>query len=175
MLFFSTVSTIDEQHKADMGCVLNPAAAFETYSDMVYRLAYIRTGNKSDADDILSEVFLRLCKNKEKIKNEDHLKPWLIRVTVNCSNSFFKRTSRRRQSEYTEIDGVTVMEEKTVLPAVLSLPLHQKTVIYMHYFEGYSVEEIGKICGIATGTVKSRLSRARETLKTLLKGDFDDV
>ena len=50
--------------------ILNPADAFERYAEMVYRLAFVRTGNESDADDILSEVFLRLMKNSHKITNE---------------------------------------------------------------------------------------------------------
>ena len=64
------------------------------------------------------------------------------------------------------------MKENSVLPAVLNLPVHQKTVIYMHYFEGYSVEEIAALCGVATGTVKSRLARARDVLKNTLKGEI---
>ena len=72
----------------------------------------------------------------------------------------------------TEVDAVYEMEENSVLPAVLKLPAHQKTVIYMHYFEGYSVEEIARLCGTKPGTVKSRLSRGREALKNTLKGEF---
>lgn len=151
--------------------IANAATAFETYSDMVYRLAFLKTANKSDADDILSEVFLRLLKNTHKIESEEHLKSWLIRVTINCSNTFFSKLKRRRQAEY--IDNLTsvFIEENAVLPIVLQLPEHQKTIIYMYYFEGYSVEEIGKICSIPVGTVKSRLSRARETLRIKLKGE----
>ncbi|MBR2763313.1 MAG: sigma-70 family RNA polymerase sigma factor [Lactococcus sp.] len=56
----------------------------EFYADMVYKIAFVRMKNKSDAEDIFQEVFLKLVRNKEKIKNEVHLKAWLIRVTINC-------------------------------------------------------------------------------------------
>ena len=170
MFIFGAVLTAQGQketvYKADA------AVAFESYSDMVYRLAYLRTGNMSDADDIMSNVFLRLIKNTHKIKSEEHLKAWLIRATINCSNTFFKAKRRINQVRITEVDAVYEMEENSVLPAVLKLPAHQNTVIYMHYFEGYSVEELARLCGTKPGTVKSRLSRGREALKNTLKGEF---
>lgn len=173
MFIFSTVLSAEKEsireYKADA------ALAFEAYCDTVYRLAFIRTGNNADADDIMSDVFLRLVRNIHKIKSEEHLKAWLIRATINCSNSFFKRQKRINHVRITEVDEGYEMAEDLVLPAVLSLPPHQKTAIYMHYFEGYSVEEIAVLCGIATGTVKSRLARARDTLRNTLKGEILDV
>ena len=159
----------DSIYKADA------AAAFNNYCDTVFRLAFLRTGYTADADDIMSEVFLRLIRNTSKIKSEEHLKAWLIRATINRSNSFFKQKKRINQVRITEVDAIYEMKENSVLPAVLNLPLHQKTVIYMHYFEGYSVEDIAALCGTATGTVKSRLARGREALKSTLKGEFFDV
>ena len=171
MFIFSTVLSaekdgIDSAYKADA------ALAFEKYCDTVFRLAFIRTGNKADADDVMSDVFLRLIRNIHKIKSEEHLKAWLIRATINCSNSFFKRQKRINFVRITEADEGYEMKENSVLPAVLNLPVHQKTVVYMHYFEGYSVEEIANILSVAVGTVKSRLSRGREALKNTLKGEF---
>ncbi len=155
--------------------IADAATAFETYSDMVYRLAFVRTGNQADADDILSEVFLRLVKNIRKIQSEEHLKSWLIRVTINCSHSFFAVVKRRQESPISDCTAAVLLEENEVLPTVLKLPHNQKTIIYMYYFEGYSVAEIAKLCSIPAGTVKSRLARARETLKKELKGVNFDV
>ena len=154
---------------------VSAAEAFEAYSDMVYRLAFIRTCSTHDADDILSDVFLRLVKNSHKITSEEHLKSWLIRVTINCSNSFFAKFKRIKHEELLESSGAVFMEQNELLPIILKLPEHQKTIIYIYYFEGYSVEEISKICSIAVGTVKSRLSRARNSLKETLKGEDFDV
>lgn len=155
--------------------ILNPADAFERYAEMVYRLAFVRTGNESDADDILSEVFLRLMKNSHKITNETHLKAWLLRVTVNCSNSLLTALHRRRCVAYEEAQCGVTSEENPVLPAVLALKPNQRTVVYMYYYEGYSVEEISEICSVPVGTVKSRLARAREELRRELKGDGPNV
>lgn len=154
--------------------LLNTVKAFEEYSDMVYRLAFVRTSSKCDAEDILSEVFLRLLKNQTKIKNEGHLKAWLIRATLNCTNSLLSSAYRRRRVDLTEAADIAGQETE-VLPLVLALPLKYKTVIYMYYYEGYSVEEISALCSIAVGTVKSRLARARQRLKDQLKGEMIDV
>lgn len=167
-----TSKSIENNH---IKYTVSPAAAFEIYSDMVYRLAFIRTGSKYDADDILSDVFLRLVKNSHKIKSEEHLKSWLIRVTINCSNSFFSKFGRTKGEVLLESSGTVYMENNELITIVLTLPEHQKTIIYMYYFEGYSVEEISKICSIPIGTVKSRLSRARSSLKKVLKGEDFDV
>lgn len=173
MFIFSAVFTAEQCQKTVYKA--DAAVAFEDYSDLVFRLAFLRTGNTADADDIMSEVFLRLVKNIHKIKSEEHLKAWLIRTAINRSNSFFKQRKRINQVRITEIDAVYEMDESSVLPAVLGLSAHQKTVIYMYYFEGYSVEEIARLCSVAVGTVKSRLSRGREALKNTLKGEFFDV
>ncbi|MBE6762643.1 MAG: RNA polymerase sigma factor [Ruminococcaceae bacterium] len=168
-LFAIATPTDEEIFKADA------ERAFRAYSKMVYKHAFLRTGNVSDAEDILSEVFVRLVKNTEKIKNEVHLKAWLIRATINCSNTYYKRSKRINQVRLTDVDAPEVNSENSVLSAVLALPIHQKTVVYMYYYEGYSVEEIANLCGVARGTVKSRLARARETLKSTLEGVDLDV
>ncbi|MBO5232422.1 MAG: RNA polymerase sigma factor [Clostridia bacterium] len=175
MFIFQTFLWVDALQEEPFK--VDAAKAFKTYSGTVYRLAFVRTGNTADADDILSDVFVRLIKNISKIKSEVHLRSWLIRATVNQSKTYYKKSKRIEKVRLADIDGAVQQnsEENLVLPAVMELPYHQKTVIYMHYFEGYSVEEIAGICGIAKGTVKSRLARARKTLKTTLEGVIMDV
>ena len=163
------VQNIEQDFKADA------EKAFRDYSKMVYKHAFLRVGNVCDAEDILSDVFVRLVKNSDKIKNEVHLKAWLIRATINCSNTYYKRSKRINQVKLTEVDTPFYNTENGVLSEVMKLPIHQKTVVYMYYYEGYSVEEIATLCGIAKGTVKSRLARARETLKATLEGVDLDV
>lgn len=154
---------------------LNVAKAFEVYSDMVYRLAFVRLADKSDAEDVLSDVFLRLVKNSGKIKSEEHLKSWLIRATINCSYSLLGSAYRKHRADFDELNAKAIKQEETVLPLVLELPQRFKTVVYMYYYEGYSVEDIAKLCSLPQGTVKSRLSRARQQLKLQLKGDDINV
>lgn len=68
------------------------------YSQMVYRLAFARVGNKYDADEVFQEVFLRYVRKNPKFNDEEHRKAWLIKVTVNCSKtlSHLCGTAKRR-------------------------------------------------------------------------------
>lgn len=75
-----------------------PEAAFRKYADTVYRLAFVRTGSRSDSDDILQEVFLRYMKVWQNMQSEEHVKATLIRITVNCSNSLLSSLWLKKQT-----------------------------------------------------------------------------
>lgn len=152
---------------------ISATEAFNKYSDMVYRLAFARVKNKYDADDILQEVFLRFIKSKDKVNNEEHAKALLIRITINCSKSMLTSSWFKKTEALSENLSVTMPENDT-LEAVLRLPQKYRTVIHLHYYCGFSIEEIGKILDHNPSTVKSQLHRARMKLKTELKGvEFD--
>ncbi len=146
------------------------ALAFQKHSDMVYRLAFARVKNKADADDILGEVFLRYLK-AGKAENEEHEKALLIRITINCTKSLFSYTSRHKTEPLTETIPYPSSDSRGALEAVLRLPLKYRTAIHLHYYCGYSVEEIAHICSLKPSTVKSHLFRARQMLKDYLIGD----
>ncbi len=150
-----------------------PENAFLKYSDMVYRLSFVRTKSTAYSDDILQEVFLRYMKIWQKIESEEHLKAMLLRITVNCSNSlktsfWFKKTEGLDEN----IAVTDSINDNSVLEEVLKLPLKYRTVIHLHYYCGYSVEEIAKIEKINPSTVKTHLHRARQILKNTLKEDL---
>ena len=153
---------------------ISAAEAFQKHSDMVYRLAVARVKNKYDADDILQEVFLRFIRCKDNVENDEHLKALLIRITINCSksmltSSWFKRTEPLSES-------LSVSDEYSdTLDVVMRLPQKYRTVIHMHYYMGYSVEEIAVILKSKPSTVKSWLHRARQKLKIYLEGDEVNV
>ena len=143
--------------------------AFKKYSDMVYRLAFARVKNKYDADDILQEVFLRFIKCKDKVNNDEHVKALLIRITINCSKSMFSSSWFKRTEPLSEHLSVSDPSFDT-LDAVLRLPQKYRTVIHLHYYMGYSVDEIATILKSKPSTVKSQLHRARKMLKIDLEG-----
>ena len=148
--------------------------AFKKHSDMVYRLAIARVKNKYDADDVLQEVFLRFIKVKDKVENEEHLKALLIRITINCSKSLLTSSWFKRTEPISETLGVEDQYSDT-LDAVMRLPQKYRTVIHMHYYMGYSVDEIAAILKSKPSTVKSWLHRARKQLKITLEGEEVNV
>lgn len=148
---------------------------FNAYANMVYRLALARTKSKSDADDVLGEVFLRLMKNQHKITGDEHCKAWLIRATVNCSNSFLSSAWRGNTLPLDETLSFNDKHESDVYFATIALPTKYRTVIHLFYYEELSVSEISKTLGIKETTIKTQLHRGRELLKTALEEEFDDV
>ena len=144
----------------------NPERAFEVYADMVYRLSFVRTKNISDSEDILQEVFLRYLKVWEKLESEEHVKAMLIRITINCTNSFLGSVWNRKITQLDENIPYTVCEQRIdVLGEVLKLPLKYRTAVHLHYYLGYSVNEIAEITKTNPATVKTHLKRGREQLK----------
>ncbi len=153
---------------------ISATEACNRYSDMVYRLAFARVKNKYDADDILQEVFLRFIKVKEKVNNDEHAKALLIRITINCSKSMLSSGWFKRTEPLSENLSVSDPSFDT-LDAVLRLSQKYRTVIHLHYYMGYSVDEIAVILKSKPSTVKSQLHRARQKLKIDLKGEEVNV
>ncbi len=152
-----------------------PEAVFERYADTVYRLAFVRTKNRYDADDILQDVFLRYMKVWQKMESEEHIKATLIRITINCSNSLLTSAWFKKTDSLSELLPAKAESESNALEEVLKLPIKYRTAIHLHYYMGYSVEEIAKMTDTNPSTVKTRLSRGRERLKNTLKADDFDV
>lgn len=149
-----------------------PEAAFRKYADTVYRLAFVRTGSRSDSDDILQEVFLRYMKVWRKMESEEHIKATLIRITVNCSNSLLSSFWFKKTDPLDE--NISVTDNNTAenaLGEVLKLPVKYRTVIHLYYYMGYSVAEIAELTKTNPSTVKTRLARARGQLKKTLEAE----
>lgn len=157
---------------------INTEEAVRTYGDMVYRLALVQMKNQSEAEDVFQEVFLRLVKYRNRIQGEEHLKAWLLRVTVNCCRKQFDSAYRKRTVPMSREPGTEDTSYEMEIPgnpvydAVRELAEDQRIVIHLFYYEEYSVREIGEILGISESAVKTRLSRARGKLREKLKGEF---
>lgn len=151
-----------------------PEQVIQFYSDMVYRLAFARTGTGHDADDVYEEVFLRYLKKKPKFQSEEHRRAWLIRVTINCSNSFLTSVWQRRTQKLPEDLPFRQQEDYQLHHYLQQLSAKYRSVIHLFYYEEMSVEEISKILHRKPSTVRTQLTRAREQLRQILKEeDYD--
>lgn len=162
-----------------------------TYGDMVYRIAFSITKNKSDADDVFQEVFLKYVQkvNTYTFKNEEHLKRWLIKVCVNQSkdtltSSWSKHISLEDSSneqDTTLLDSIpsgASLENETnmsldIKNALDGIPAKYRTVIYLYYFENLSTKEIASAIGSTSAMVRVHLTRARKLLKDALGGEYN--
>jgi RNA polymerase sigma-70 factor (ECF subfamily) len=139
---------------------------------MLFRISMIYLGNSEDAEEAMQEAFCKLLYKSPEFTDDEHEKAWLIRITANiCKDmlrsAWFKRVTKMEDVEkyYDNPCDTDVMNE------ILKLPVKYKTVIYMYYFEDYSVRQISKILKVKESAVKMRLKRGREILKIQLEGD----
>ena len=143
------------------------------YSSAVFRTAYCRTGNAANAEDIMQEAFLRLYTSELSFENDEHIKAWLIRTTVNLGKNLLKSGWYR----YSEPITAETMEkpakseqiyEDGILPLIMKLKPKNRLALYLRYYEDYSIKEIAAALGEKESAVTSRLLRARKQLKALI-------
>ena len=144
--------------------------AVARFGDMVWRLALARMASVPDAEDVFQEVFLRYFRHENDFESDEHRRAWLIRCTINRTKSALTAPWRRRGLPLEIAADLGVREEnREVYAAVLALPPKYRTVVHLHYYEGFSVAEIAAHLGCAEGTVKAQLHRARAKLKEALR------
>lgn len=152
-------------------------SAARQYQDMVYRVALHAFGSPQDAEDAVQEVFLRLYTWEKPFEGPDHLRRWLIRVTVNVCRDALKSPWRRRRVSLEELPETPVFdrpEQGELYREVMRLPEKYRTVLYLFYYEELTVKEIGQVLGLRTTAVTTRLHRARGKLKEQLTEVWQD-
>ena len=142
------------------------------YAAMVYRLALARAGNSADAEDIFQEVFLRYVSKAPAFTSEEHRKAWLLRVTVNCARKLHAAPWRRLTEPLSDLLAAPEPEESGLWDALQRLRPEDRTVLHLYYYEELSTGEIARLLGCRPGTVRSRLTRARERLREQYKEDL---
>ncbi|MBQ7354648.1 MAG: sigma-70 family RNA polymerase sigma factor [Clostridia bacterium] len=152
-------------------------AIVERYADMVWRIALSRTRREDAAEEVFQEVFLRLFQKERSFNEEEHRKAWLIRATLVCCRSYLTASFRNATLSLEEVgDCIALPEEKSVLfEAMLRLPAKYRIPIQLYYIEGMDSDEGAKAMGIRSGTFRVRLSRGRNMLRELLKGEGINV
>ncbi len=151
------------------------------YADALHNLARYLTGNAADAEDLVQETYARAFRGAELFAAGTHLKAWLFRILRNTFISDWRKRRRedpaadpgepepdgvplRGDAELDRLRGVVATE---IQAALMALPEDGRTAVLLH-LEGFSEAEMADILGCAAGTVKSRLFRARATLRDLL-------
>lgn len=145
----------------------------EAYIDTVFRIALNYTRDPTDSEDITQNVFLKLCKEEKEFESDEHVRNWLIRVTVNECKRWLGAPWRQTVSleDYTASLQDISLEHRDILRSVLALPRKYRMPIYLFYYEGYSTQEIAAILKIPKGTVCTNLDRGRKLLKLELEED----
>ena len=147
---------------------------YNLYKNDILRFAFSYTKKVSDAEDITQSVFIKLYKNIDNFKDANHIKRWCYKVAINeCKNlslSFWKKRVINIEDDneyYEKIEkGAEELNE-----AIDKLSKTERIIIYLYYYEGYKVKEIAEILKKNSSTIQTKLTRARNKLRIILKGD----
>ncbi len=157
---------------------------------MVFGLSMHLLGDRDEALDLSQEVFLRVFRTLPSFRGQSALRTWIYRIVINQARNRQRFWKRRHRSEQVSLDDHMrqfgdVAAEHQVLPdrllankeaaskiwhALDRLPFDQRTALILREVDGLRYEEIAFSLGIAVGTVKSRLTRARQALRAALLG-----
>ena len=152
------------------------ADMYQRNVDMIYRLCYMYLKNSADAEDAVQVVFIKFMKARKSFNDKEHEKAWFIKTTRNYCNDTLKSWWNTRRTDFEELPEIPVWDDNeqtsSVRYAMLSLPEKYKTVLYLHYFEGYSVKEMVRILNRKGSTLQTQLAKGRELLKIDLGGNY---
>ena len=147
---------------------------YERHYEMVYRICYAFMKTPSEAEDAVSETFLRFIRKAPAFESCEHEKAWLIRTASNVCRNELKHWRRKcsdiESAEGTQAAALPRIDE--TINTVMSLPERYKTAVYLYYYEGYTSSEIADILHKPKSTVRNYLSEARRLLKERLGEDF---
>lgn len=137
-----------------------------TYSDMLFRLCFTILKNNQDAEDAVSDVFMKYISENRKFADEEHKKAWLISVATNRSRDMLKFYKIRRHLNLDDVaEYCGRSDDFEILSELFALPEKYRTVIHLYYVEGYKTAEIAKMLDISASAVRKRLQYGRDRLK----------
>lgn len=143
----------------------------EAYADAILRLCLTYSLTREDAQDICQDIFLELMEDNRQFEDAEHEKAFVLRCAINACKDLLKSAGRRRTVPMDQAELVPAPErEDSSLPeAIRALPRHYGAVLCLFYYEGYSLDEIAKLCGCTPAAARKRLSRARKLLARRLE------
>lgn len=148
------------------------------YSDDILHLVYTYVKNRTIAEDLAQEIFIKCYEKLKQFNQQSTIKTWLYRITSNHCKDYLRSWHYRKitlsdkvfdhipsKSKQVEEEVIKHSEENSLTNAVMNLPLKYREVVFLHYYEELSLKEISKITSVNINTLKTRLKRAKELLK----------
>lgn len=141
----------------------------------LYRVAKSILNNEDDIEDAVSEAVLKAYKNIKTLKHEEFFKTWVIRIVINESNNLYKKRIKEISVDKEHFKNIEINDDYRDLSlynAINSLDDDLRTTTILFYFEDMKYKDIAKVLNVKEGTIKSRLSRAKEKLYNILKEEL---
>lgn len=157
---------------------------YEKYKNMALHTAYLITGDYSYSEDVVQDTFVKVYLHCKELKNDSGFRAWMMQILVRTAYKCGRKKSRELPDDevtqkmdtgrtLSSLEQVIMQEEaEAITQAVRTLPVKQRTVVVLYYYQEYQISEIAQIVGCLEGTVKSRLHTARKKLKSVLKTEL---
>ena len=150
---------------------------YNEYAKELYNIAYGYTRNRDDSIDIMQNAYVVLLESNKKFESNEHIKYFLIRVTINESLNLLKSASKKRVIKNNDVFVNFPETKKEELPYDLSeivntLPEKYKTIIILHYYDDMKIKDISYVLKISESAVKKRLERARNLIKEIIERNY---
>ncbi len=148
---------------------------YEIYAKDMYRFAYYYLGTSAAAEDAVSECVLLAFQKIGTLKKSSSFKSWLFKILHNCCNTALREKAGKKQNvDISSVQNLSAEEkdENEILSlrwALSRLSDEEREILILHYCSGYSSKEIGEIMGLKDSTVRSKIMRSAEKLRTYLQ------
>ncbi len=157
---------------------MDPETVFKKYSKQIYVTALSCLKNKSDAENVLQDVFVKLLSSNRSFESEEHLRHWLIKVAVNLSKNTLRSNWFRSSvpiDDCFELPGGDLPDPALldVRGAVMKLDKTLRLPVILYYYDGLDSSQCASVLGVSESAFRVRLHRAREKLRTILGDDYD--
>ena len=139
----------------------------EAYADAVLRLCLTYSLTREDAQDICQDIFLTLLEDNRQFEDGEHEKAFVLRCAINACKDLLKSAGRRRTVPMDQAELVPAPErEDSPLPdAIRALPRHYGAALYLFYYEGYSLDEIARLCACTPAAARKLLAKGLEVAR----------
>ena len=150
---------------------------YKEYAKELLQIAYGYTKNKEDSIDIMQNAYIAVLESNKRFESNEHIKYFLIRVTINESINFVKSYSKKKVFCNNDIIMNIPETKKDELPYDISeivntLPEKYKTIIVLYYYDGMKIKDISKVLKMKESAVKKRLERARNLVKEIIERNY---
>lgn len=143
------------------------------YGSVLFRICLVMLRSASDAEDAVSDTFLKYMQREAAFDSEEHRRAWLIAVATNRCRDMLRFRIRHPQMDLEAVSAFVAQEEDCgVVEALMTLPEKFRVVLLLHYVEGYRVEEIARMIGKTPSAIKMRLHKGRKMLKETYEKEY---
>lgn len=156
------------------------AGLYEKYYEMIWKICLTQLGSPHDACDGTQETFTKFIQCGKKFRDEEHKKAWLIRTAINYCRNVQKSSWNKKRANICDDEYISSLysaadedaeTNREVMRTLMTLPDKYRSILYLYYYEGYSLKEISNILKVNPSTLRSRFTKAKEVMKEYLEND----